>query len=110
MEAIVAIFHSWETWTCEQLDVAKRCIEVEVTRSRRQSLSGCVAKCDLDVVRSTVDIFTDVKEECVIAAPVSSNFHVVNIDVGTLVGVLEPKISWLFSFKHNRCLECESSF
>ena len=109
MESIVAVFHRWQAWACEQLHIAKRCIEVEVACRRSQGLSCGVAQRNFDVVCSTVDIFADVEEERIVAAPVSSNLHVINIDVCALVSVLEPQVSWLLSFKYDRCLKCKRS-
>ena len=43
-----------------------------------------------------VDVFADVEEERVVAAPVRPDLHVVDVDVRALVGVLEPQVGWLF--------------
>ena len=109
MEAIVSILHRWEAWACKQLHIAKRGVEVEVACCWSKCLSCRVAKRNLDVVRSTVDIVADVEEECVVAAPMGSDLDIIHIDVCALVSVLEPEVCWLLCPENHRSLERERS-
>ena len=110
MEAIISILHSWKAWASEQLDVAEGSVEVEVT-SARSKLSPCsVAQCDFDSVQASVDISSDVEEERIVAAPVCSDLYVIDIDLCTLVSMLEPQVSRLDFFEWHGCLKVECSF
>lgn len=99
MEAIISILHSWKAWAGEQLDVAERCVEVEVS-STRSKLGPCsVAQRDFDSVQASVDISGDVEEECIVATPVCSDLYVIYIDLCTLVSMLEPQVCRLDFFE-----------
>ena len=109
MESIVTILHRWEAWACEQLHIAKRCVEVEVASGRSKGLSCGVAQRHLDVVRSTVDIIADVEEERIVATPMGSDLDIIHIDVSALVSVLEPKVCGLRRSENHRSLKRECS-
>ena len=99
MEAIISILHSWKVWASEQLDVAEGGVEVEVSSAWRKLSPRSVAQSDFDSVQASVDISSDVEEERVVAAPVCSDLYVVDIDLCTLVSMLEPQICRLDFFE-----------
>ena len=99
VEAVIPIFHGWKAWTGEQLDVAEGGIEVEVTSTRSKLGPRCVAQHNFDSVQASVDISSDVKEECIVATPVGSDLYVIDIDLCTLVSMLEPQVCRLDFFE-----------
>ena len=110
MEAVVPILHGRQAWASEQLDVAKCSIEVEVSCTRSKCVACQVAQRHPDLVSAVVDEVRDVEEERIVAAPVGSDFHIVNVDVGALVGMLEPEVSRLRLLERNGRLEVECAF
>ena len=82
METIITVVHRRNTWTCKELYVTQRSIEVEVTGRRGKVISLIVFQRNFNGIASAMYEIRDINEERIVSSPVLLNENIIYINRG----------------------------